>query len=147
MLQDLAYYVGLFVLAKFGLSALIAVLQFFLRAPRKVREGCVRAARSKLSELHTIHNPPSDLRARARTLQLMKNFGEWAVVTGATDGIGKAYAQQVSPQVPPGVLRFWQACKRPDVAMWRARLHLAAAAGRRPSSPFCSPVVDTWLYP
>jgi len=62
MLQDLAYYVGLFVLAKFGLSALIAVLQFFLRAPRK----------------------------------LMKNFGEWAVVTGATDGIGKAYAQQLA---------------------------------------------------
>jgi len=28
----------------------------------------------------------------------LKNYGEWAVVTGATDGIGKAYAKQLAKQ-------------------------------------------------
>lgn len=46
----------------------------------------------------------------------LKRYGEWAVVTGATDGIGKAYAQQLAKQGINIVLISRTESKLKDVA-------------------------------
>ena len=40
-------------------------------------------------------------------MQNLKNYGEWAVVTGATDGIGKAYAAEVNRPNQPANHSCW----------------------------------------
>lgn len=38
----------------------------------------------------------------------LKHFGEWAVITGATDGIGRAYCEQLAAR---------GSCHPPDVVL------------------------------
>ncbi|XP_077986941.1 inactive hydroxysteroid dehydrogenase-like protein 1 [Glandiceps talaboti] len=59
--------------------------------------GAIYMAKKTITTIVELHDAVKvHLAARVRRPNLVRRYGAWAVVTGSTDGIGKAYAQELA---------------------------------------------------